>query len=284
MAATPVEVIVGIVGLTGCTLKLYPRGSDSIANGAGDALTAQTNRTWVYRATVDEAISGLHEAVVVDGSNNVLFVGVIDLEDTTAVQTVAELAHAITESTGGTGARTVTITVNDGTDALESASVRLTKGGETYVQATNVSGVATFNVDDGTWTVAITLAGYTYAGTTLVVDGTETVTYSMTAVNVAAPTNPNLTTGVALCLGTNGLLEAGVTVYAEMVDGPGTAGYALDTGTITMTSDANGIITHTGFVRGAQYRFRRGTSKWWGDPQTAPDAASWDLGEVLGKP
>lgn len=181
MAATPVEIIHGATGLTG-TLKLYARGSDTLANptGGGDTLTAQTNRPWVYRATVDEALTGLYEAVMVDGSGNVLFTGVIDLEDTTSVQTVAELSHTITNSAAGTGARTVTITVNDGTTALESAAVRMTKGSESYVLTTNASGQCTFNLDDGMWTVAVTRSGYQYAGTTLVVDGDESATYSIT--------------------------------------------------------------------------------------------------------
>jgi len=285
MAATPVEIIHGIAGITGCVLKLYQRGSDTLANptGGGDALTAQTNRTWVYRATVDETLTGLYEAVMVDGSGNVLFTGVIDLEDTTAVQTVAELSHTITNSEAGTGARTVTVTVNDGTTALESASVRLTKGAETYIQTTNVSGVATFNVDDGTWVVAITLANYSYSGTSLVVDGTEAATYSMTAIAISAPASPSTTTGYILCISTTGAVEAGVTITAQLVSGPGTTGYSHDEGTITMTSDVNGLAQHTGFIRGAQYQFKRGTSAWT-LPRTAPSAASWSLAEIIGTP
>ena len=59
----------------------------------------------------------------------------------------------------GTGARLVTITVNDGTTVLQNAVVRLTEGGNTYRALTNVSGVATFNVDDATYAVAISQVG-----------------------------------------------------------------------------------------------------------------------------
>jgi hypothetical protein len=181
MAATPVEIMHGVSGLTNVTLTLFPRGSDAIANGAGEPLSEQTTRKGVYRATVDEALSGLHEAYMVDGSGNVLYVGVIDLVDSTAVQTVGELAHAITQSVGGLGARTVTITVDDGTDPLESASVRMVKNSESYLLSTDANGQCVFNLDDGTWTVSITRPGYQFAGTTLVVNGSESVTYSMTA-------------------------------------------------------------------------------------------------------
>lgn len=94
----------------------------------------------------------------------------------------------------GTGARTVTVTVNDGSDPLESARVRFTKGAATYVQSTDASGNATFNLDDGTYTVAISLVGYTYAGSSQVVDGDETPTYSMTALTITAPSAATLCT------------------------------------------------------------------------------------------
>lgn len=88
----------------------------------------------------------------------------------------------------GTGARTVTITVNDGTTVLENCIVRLTEGANTFTVLTNSSGVAVFNLDDATYTVGITKPGYTYSGTSLVVNGTETATYSMTAISISNPT------------------------------------------------------------------------------------------------
>jgi hypothetical protein len=194
---------------------------------------------------------------------------------------ILDLAALGAGAVAGTGARTVTITVNDGTTALESASVRLTKGAETYVQKTSSVGRVTFNLDDGTWTVAISLAGYTYAGTTLVVDGDETATYSMTAYSISAPASPSLTTGYVVCLGVDGLPELGVSIVAQMTAGPGDTGYALDTGTITMFSDANGLAQYAGFVRGASYKFKRGMYRWTSS-QTAPEAASWALAEILG--
>jgi hypothetical protein len=194
------------------------------------------------------------------------------------------LLDASVASGAGTGARTVTITVNDGSTALESARVRLTKGAEAYLQTTNVNGQCTFNVDDGTWTVAITLAGYSYAGSSLVVNGDETATYSMTAYAISAPAAPTLTTGYALCLGIDGLPEAGVIITAQMTAGPGDAGYALDNGMIEFTSDANGLAQYTGFVRGASYRFRRGKRAFVNDAALAPETASWSLTEILGNP
>lgn len=83
MASTPVHVLAPS-GLT-LTLELYPEGSDTIANGAGDTLTEQTNRKGVYVATVTEALSGRYYAIVKDGSANLIANGAVDLADTTAV-------------------------------------------------------------------------------------------------------------------------------------------------------------------------------------------------------
>ncbi len=279
-----VEIIHGVAGITGVTLKLFARGVDSIVNGSGDTLVEQTNRQGVYRATVDEPLTGLHEAYMVDGSGNVLYAGFLDLRDTVGVQTVAELCHAISDSAGGTGARTVTITVNDGANLLQAASVRLVRGAESHLRKTDAGGQCVFNVDDGTWAVAITLPGYTFEGATLVVDGDDSLTYLMTRYAIAPPAAPNLTTGYVLCLGTDGLPEAGVTISAQMTAGPGVDGYALDTETIAMVSDADGVAQHTGFVRGAAYKFRRGSSAWWTAAQVAPNAATWNLREILGTP
>jgi len=62
----------------------------------------------------------------------------------------------------GTGARTVTITVNDGTTVLENARVRVTQGAESYAASTNASGVVTFYLDAGTYYVWSQKSGWTF--------------------------------------------------------------------------------------------------------------------------
>lgn len=92
MADTPVEARIGITGQT-LTLKLYPLGSDSIANGAsGDSMTEETNRTGVYRATVTEALTGYHEAYCLLADGTVLYVGIVSMADNTGVKTIGEWA------------------------------------------------------------------------------------------------------------------------------------------------------------------------------------------------
>jgi hypothetical protein len=157
----------------------------------------------------------------------------------------------------GSGARTVTITVNLSGSPVEGALVRLTKAAETYLGTTNVSGIVTFNVDDGTWTVAITAANATYAGTTLVVDGNETATYSVTAIAVT-PSSAPLRTGYLVCYDEDGVVESGVSVSLSCYYAPDT-GLAVDTTTRTATSDVNGLVQFTNLIVGAKYIITRGT-------------------------
>jgi len=197
--------------LSGETLTMFLRKSDgTLLNTGGDAMTEQEddaeNLTGVFTATLGEARTGLGPLAVricagAETADNLLYDGFL-VEGTTVIDAVmrAELDSSSLRSAlgmsdadldaqldailaaasagAGTGARTVTITVNDGTTALQNAVVRLTEGSNTFRALTNASGVATFNLDDATYTVAVTKSGYTYAGTTLVVDGTETATYT----------------------------------------------------------------------------------------------------------
>lgn len=150
-------------------------------------------------------------------------------------------------ASAGVGARTCVITVDDGTDPLESARVRVTKGAESWLQTTGVSGQATFNLDDGSWTVAITLAGYMFSGDILVVDGNETETYSMTAAGFTPSVEPDSVTVRWRVKGkdraTVGAGEA--TVYVAVQDGPGTAGEIWSGHEDSDTTDANGYVEFT---------------------------------------
>jgi len=169
----------------------------------------------------------------------------------------AGAALSAASSTLGTGARTVTITVDDGTDELENAFVRLTNGAETYAGNTSAAGVIVFSVDDATWTVAITKSGYSFTPTTLVVNGDETQTYSMTGYTLT-PSSPGNVTGYLYCYSELGVVEQYVdvelVVYTADIDG-----YGFDQAVRTSTSDATGLVEFTNLVPGMTYMMRRGT-------------------------
>ena len=83
------------------TLSLYADGSDTLANSGGaDTLTEATNRLGLYTATVTEALSGLHFAKILVGSN-VLATGWVYLEDDTSTYTVVDEKPSAEWSDGG---------------------------------------------------------------------------------------------------------------------------------------------------------------------------------------
>lgn len=158
----------------------------------------------------------------------------------------------------GSGARTVTITVNDGSVVLEGAKVRLTKGAESYVGTTSAGGQTVFSLDDGTWGMAISLAGYQFTPTTLVVSGDTSHTYQLTIMAIA-PSDPPQTTGFLVCYDEEGQPEPGVTISLSLRAAAG-AGLALDTAVRTATSDSAGLVQFPGLFRGANYVIGRGTT------------------------
>lgn len=194
---------------------------------------------------------------------------------------VAAVLAAVQANGGGSGARSVSITINDGTSVLTSARVRVSQGSESYVVSTNGSGVAAFNLDDATWTVIVTKPGYTLAAQTLVVDGTETVTYSMTEVSISPPEYPQLATGFGYCYDQGGEPEEDVSIEFELRLGTGDDGYVRDIKKFTATSDANGLAQAT-FVRGCVYRGRRGVRGDWVE-FTVGDVSVFSLPEILGE-
>jgi hypothetical protein len=142
--------------------------------------TAQDTQHGTTRTAVDDAFT------VIKGAT---WSGTTDTLE--AIRDRGDVAW-ITGGGSGTGARTITVTIDDGTDPLENAIVRMTEGVNTYTALSDVTGVATFNLDDATYVVAITKSGYSYAGTTLLVNGDETETYSMTQVATSPPADPAL--------------------------------------------------------------------------------------------
>ena len=277
-----------------------------VVGAAGASLTAiPWNPAWDA-----EVQSEVDDAIIVKGLDHLVFASVTgtDIADNSIIARLASKSATadwdsftnttdsleairdrgdeawITGSSGtGAGARTVTVTVTDsGATPIQNARVRLTSGATSYSVLTNVSGVIVFNLDDATWTVAITAVGYSFSGTTLIVDGTETPTYVMTTNSVPTPSDPTLSTGSLYCYNTAGAIEAGVIIRFELTTGLGTAGRALDRGAYLLTSDANGLVQGT-FIRGAIYRGRRGTTGIW-YTFTVPNTGTFNLPEILGAP
>jgi len=195
---------------------------------------------------------------------------------------LAEMLSIVSSVSLGNGARTVTITVTDGTDALENARVRVTSGTTTQVGDTNVSGVIVFGIDDATWDVVITKSGYSFTPTTLVVSANTTHTYAMTEVTIPA-SDPDFVTGYLYCYDENGDVEESVTIQMKIVSLSGN-GSGYDTAIRSETSDADGLVTFTNLVPGALYSIRRGTETDWIDT-TIPAAATspYEMDNLFGE-
>jgi hypothetical protein len=180
----------------------------------------------------------------------------------------------------GTGARTVAITVTLSAAPVEGASVRLTKAAETYVGSTNASGQITFNVDDGTWAVAITSPNATFAGASLVVDDDETVSYSLTAISIT-PSPAGQMTGYWTCYSHLGVVESGVSVTMQLVDVPkGSKGLALDSKLRTVTANGSGVAQFTNLFPGCRYKVYRGAADNKAFYVTLPEVAPADPVEL----
>jgi len=188
----------------------------------------------------------------------------------------------LTSGNSGTGARTVTITVNDGATALQSAIVRMTEGANGYTSTTNASGVATFNLSDATYTVAVSKTGYSYAGTTLVVDGTETATYSMTQVSISTPADPALTAAYIYTYDAQGAVAGSTVITFKLEDGDGTTARSFNNTPFTATSNAITGLMQLNLVKSTSYSARRGNGEW--VDFTTSTASTYALPEVLGTP
>jgi len=156
----------------------------------------------------------------------------------------------------GSGARVVTITVNDGSTVLENVKVRMTEGANSFVGTTNSSGITTFNLDDATYTVSITKSGYSFSGTSLVVNGTEAETYSMTAITFSAPPTASQTTGYMTTLGADTNAKGNVRVYFMMTSEPDDTGLGYDPTWFSVASNSAGLLEVT-LAKGASYKMKR---------------------------
>jgi len=277
--ATDAVANVTLVGTT--TTNTDMRGTDGantvVPDASGSAASALSDIHLDHLLAVD------YDPAVPPGVATALFNELIESNAGVSRYTAGALANA---AGGGaaTGARLVTVTVTDGTDPLENATVRFTEGVNTYAILTNVSGVATINLDDATYAVAVTKIGYAFTGTTLLVNGDKTPTYAMSAVTVTLPSDPNQATGVIRCYDELGVAKSGVVVSVVVKQGPGTAGLSYNNATWSVTSDVNGDASFVGLVRGATYRAYRGTETV--DTEyiefQVPDRSSFLITEIVG--
>jgi hypothetical protein len=188
--------------------------------------------------------------------------------------------------TTGSGAYTITLTVNDGTNPIAGAIAAFTSGVTRHEATTSALGVATFGLDAGAWTLSLSKSGYTYTPASYTVSATASITRSMAAVAVTPSADPATTTGYLTTRNGQNTVLTAQTITFRLVDGPGTAGHALKGhsagvgGTFTATSDGAGMLQVT-LLRGGKYQMRWGTGGAWTD-FTAGTDTTYELPELVG--
>ena len=241
-------------------------GAGLTAVGAGSSLTAQEVRDAMKLApTAGDPAAGSVDKHLDD---------ILEDTSTTLLAQIAAL-----DIGGGTGTYACTWTVNDGSTALEGATVSFWLAGVLRgTGTTNSSGQVPMSLDAGTYTVAISLSGYTFASTTHTVSSTAstwTKTFSMTAITFTAPPDAEQVTAWGYVYGPAGTIEPGATVVLEQR----TAGarQIYDNAPRTLTADGSGVVSAVVWADGSEYRYRRGTGGEWSELFAPEDDEDPDL-------
>lgn len=231
------------------TNELQTDDVPGLITGLNDLSAAQVN------AEVDTALVDYDPPTKAE-----LDAGLAGLNDVTA----AEIDTQLTSSHGsgswssgaaGSGARTVTVTVQDDVgDPIQNANVRLNATGMPSVVAmTDASGQAVLYVDDATWTV-VTVAGSGFLADSqaLIVNGDENLTVQLTPVITLPQADPALCT-VWVRLRQNGVLVEGGTMIAKLKSkNNAVEDSALSLAPQSVTTDANGYA-ELGLIREDQF-------------------------------
>jgi hypothetical protein len=200
------------------------------------------------------------------------------------------------EPAAGGGARTILIAAVDAAGAdVQGVRVRLTKGPQKPFADTDADGEAVLNVDDGTWTMAATIPGYSFTSATLdgvpvvnrqvVVSGDHALAIVMTAAELTA-SDPGSVTAYIYCLDEVGDPEEDVEIRLFLaVPPPGTTGLAFDSTERLVESGATGLAEFPGCMPASTVRYRRGTTGAWTQYTFAADASgNVQLPSIVGTP
>lgn len=203
--------------------------------------------------------------------------------DGDTLETLSDQLDGLAMSSGS-GGFTLTITVNDGTNNLQNALVRVKEGVTDLRVLTNSSGQAIFSVDAATYNIYITKSGYQFTPTTLAVSADASQTYSMTAVAIT-PSAENTVTGYHICYDSSANPKAGVTHTLIQLT-PGTLSASYDSTPREVNSAVStGLVRFTGLHVGATYKYTRGDTKKHTTFTVPTDVEdTWEMDSVVGSP
>jgi hypothetical protein len=237
---------------SGLTISVQVRNISSLA--LLETVT-MTENSGVYIGTVAGAHAGQLLWVILSS-------GIVLQHRVRTIQNVAATFVILTEleelASVDSGPSGFTITVNDGTNPVTGATVRVSGAGISRSKTTNVAGQSLFALENSDYNIIVVKPGFEPEFATVTVSGITTLTVSLTAIATTTPPAVYLSTGVGLVLDEVGAPEAGVSVSIQLTSGPGTDGYILDQKIRTLESDGDGIVAFDGLIRGATYAIWRG--------------------------
>ena len=207
----------------------------------------------------NEALAGRNNPLTPQQTADSL--GLTPTSGTPASGSVYSTLGVLTAPSTGNGAWAATVTVTDGTTPIQGATVRFTKGAETWSGTTDVNGLLAFSLDNGSYGVTITGRGYSYTPTTRVINGAN-VPFAevMTVINIT-PSDAPLTTAYTTIVDGQGTALPNTTVTLQMTTLPRTAGVGYQPIDITAISDSNGLV-QVPLLRRAGYKIRGATGSW----------------------
>ena len=232
-------------------------GSFTVADGPETVDVAMTETLYTVTFTVTDGSNPLENATISipgysDLTTNASGVATIDLTQGTYDYTVSlagyndvfgsfniSSSNVDVDVTMGETTYTATFFVNDGTDPLEGATVTV----EGYPDlTTNVSGIATIDLPNGSYDYTVSLAGYdTVTGSFTVADGPESIDVVMSETTYTAT--------FSVTDGSNPLQGATVSIDGESditTDASGIATIELTNGTYDYTVSLANYDTVTG--------------------------------------
>jgi len=164
----------GFVGATDSNEAIRDRGDAAWITGGGGGGDAT-------EAKQDTIITHLTD---VKGSG---FVGATDSNE--AIRDRGDAAWTSGAGLSGSNARTINIKDQSSNNVVECAVEIWDSANTTYYErkSTDASGNTTHNMDDGTYTVRIHKAGYTFTDKTLVISGAGTTDYTGTTITIGTP-------------------------------------------------------------------------------------------------
>ena len=183
----------------------------------------------------------------------------------------------------GNGPRTITVTITDGTNPLENATVQFSEGSTVRYGLTDVNGERAFGLNDATWSYAISKDGYTSEVGTHVVNASQTPLSIVLTATAPPVSDVGLVTGAYRVYTDAGLPQAGVTIHCKLLNVKAVADGAIgDIADRVSVSDVNGWAYFTNLFVGGLYAIGRAAS----DPQNVqvPSGATSPhlMGSVLG--